>query len=200
MVPEHLRFNQQRGVGVHYNLKKLIPRPRKQTGQGMIEFSIILAVMIGLFVGAFEIMTLFRKRTDLEAGTRLGARQASESWVTDGLTDDDFEEQIKAYVYDEMERMGYDKTWMEGATTGTTDDKVRVFVAAYEFDPTITTPGNETLIPSGGKICTYGEYIKVTVEMDWTFAVLPINTLLPGDTIENGTMEQELLLRCWRGN
>ncbi|MFK7800752.1 MAG: TadE/TadG family type IV pilus assembly protein [Anaerolineae bacterium] len=195
-----MKFNQQRGVGVHYNLKRFIPNFRMQTGQGMIEFSMILAVMIGLFVGAFEIMTLFRKRTDLEAGTRLGARQASESWVTDGLTDESFEAQIKDYVYDEMERMTYDRNWMEGPTLGTDDDRVRVLVEAYEFDQSITTPGDETLIPSGGKICTYGEYIKVTVEMDWTFAVLPINTLLPGDTLENGTMSQELLLRCWRGN
>lgn len=159
----------------------------------MVEFALILAVLIGLFVGAFEIMTLFRKRTDLEAAARLGAREASESWVTDGLTDATFESNISDYVYDEMERMGYDPTWMA------TNDNVKVTVRAFEFD------GSGDLVPSfngsGGesKLCTYGEYIKVTVDMKWRFAVLPINALLSSDTIEGGDMSEELLLRCWRG-
>ena len=175
------------------NLKIFIPQPRSQSGQGMVEFALILAVLIGLFIGAFEIMTLFRKRTDLEAATRLGAREASESWITDGLTDATFEADITQYVYDEMERMGYDQTWMA------TDDNVKVTVRAFEFD------GAGNLVPSfngsGGeaKLCTYGQYIKVTVDMKWRFAVLPINTLLSNNTIEGGSMTEELLLRCWRG-
>lgn len=193
-------FNQLRGVGVH-NLNKLIPQPRSQSGQGMIEFALILAVMLGLFLGAFEIMTLYRKRANLEAATRLGARQASETWVTDAfLADpDEFEDSIKSYVYDQMEGMGYERSWMDGTSDPLGGEKVRVTVEAFEFDPTVATPGEE-LISSGAKICTYGEYIKVTVEMDWTFAVLPINALLDASNIEAGTMSEELLLRCWRGN
>ena len=94
MGPVHSRFQPQRGVGV-LKLKKQYKN--RESGQGMVEFSLILTVLIGLFVGAFELMTLYSKRTDLEAATRLGARQASESWVTDGLNDAQFEANITDY-------------------------------------------------------------------------------------------------------
>ena len=200
----HLEFHQQRGVGV-LNFKNFLPQPRSQSGQGMVEFALILAVLIGLFIGAFEIMTLFRKRTDLEAATRLGAREASESWVTDTYlsSPDDFEDDIAAYVRSELNRMGYTDDWMNGTdnvfdnTFPSSDDTIFVEVEAFELASGASTEA--TLVSNGSKLCTYGEYIKVTVTMRWRFAVLPINTLLSSNTIDSGTMSEELLLRCWRG-
>ncbi|MEM8856981.1 MAG: TadE/TadG family type IV pilus assembly protein [Chloroflexota bacterium] len=161
----------------------------------MIEFSLILVVLIGLFVGAFELMTLYGKRTDLEAATRLGARQASESWVTDAITtsadpDDEFQDQIIDYMRDEFERLGYDNAYF--------NSNVTVTVTAYEYDPGNGT-GDYADFKDTGKICTYGQYIQVNVEMDWDFVVLPLNALVGGGAPAFGTMEEELLLRCWRG-
>ena len=201
MVLVHFISNQQRGVGVLFEFRKFIPRPRSQSGQGMVEFSLILAILLGLFVGAFEIMTLFRKRTDLEAATRQGVRQASESWVTQ--TDDAvFEDEIAEYVHYQLERKGYNMSWMQGPDlkSGTVDDKVTVTVSAYKFDPN-SSSGNETLIQNGSqKICTYGEYVNVQADMEWTFVVLPINALLSDETIDGGRLSEQLILRCWRGN
>ncbi|MEM9775469.1 MAG: TadE/TadG family type IV pilus assembly protein [Chloroflexota bacterium] len=158
---------------------------RKESGQGMVEFSIILTVLIGLFVGAFELMTLYSKRTDLEAATRLGARQASESWVTDGLTDAQFQVRITDYLRDEFERLGYSNAYF--------DSNVAVNITAFDYDPTSGT------FNSNGTICTYGQYIQVNVQMEWDFVVLPLNALVGGGAPAFGTMEEELLLRCWRG-
>lgn len=150
----------------------------------MVEFALILTVMIGLFVGAFELMTLYRRRTDLATATRMGARQASELWIT--TTDDGvFEQQVRDYVVDEMVLMGYSQTW--------SDTNLRVSVNAYEY-------ASNALVPNGSKICTYGQYIQVDLEMDWDFAVLPLNALVGGDAPSAGTMKEEALVRCWRGN
>ena len=153
----------------------------------MVEFALILTVMIGLFVGAFELMTLYRQRTDLATATRMGARQASELWIT---TNDDavFEQQVRDYVVEEMEAMGYSQTW--------SSTNLRVSVNAYEYDPATA----DKLVVNGSKICTYGQYIQVDLEMDWNFAVLPLNALVGGGAPSAGTIQEEALVRCWRGN
>lgn len=184
----HSQFRRQRGVGVHK--VKIQTNDNGESGQGMIEFALILTVLIGLFVGAFELMTLYSKRTDLEAATRLGARQASESWVTDGLSDTQFQENISDYLKEEFNRLGYSDTYFT--------DNIQVTVTAFDYYPGEGNMGY-TDFKENGKICTYGQYIQVNVEMDWDFVVLPLNALVGGGAPSFGTMEEELLLRCWRG-
>lgn len=183
---------QRRGAGVPY---KAPLTKTSNSGQAMIEFALILVVMMGLFIGAFELMTLYRKRTDLATASRMGARQASELWITT-TSDADFEQQVRDYVLGEMVLMGYSQDWIDGTNNiDPSDDKVRVVVNAYEYDPL-----PDELVASGSKMCTYGQYIQVDLEMDWTFAVLPINTLIGGGAPETGTMYEESIVRCWRGN
>lgn len=185
---------QQRGVGVRFN--NLIKKsPQKTQGQALVEFALILTVMIGLFVGAFELMTLYRKRTDLATATRQAARQASELWIETNDAND-FRDDVKAYVVDEMERMGYQRTWLEGSNTAGTDH-IGIVIKSFEFDPLNSDTLQESATNPG--LCTYGQYIQVELTMQWRFVVLPLNQLLGGGAPSAGALTEEVVVRCWRG-
>ena len=166
---------------------------KKPTGQAMVEFAIVLTVMMGLFVGTFEIMVLFRKRTDLATATRMAARQASELWIDTGT---DMEDEIQNYVWDEMEKMGYAITWMDGTDDPTGGPKVRSTVEGIDLE---TVDTDLEFIADGSSTCTYGQYIQVSIEMDWTFAVLPLDTFFKNAGATSGVIEENALVRCWRG-
>ena len=166
------------------NLRK-INSQSTQKGQGMIEFAIILLVLIGLFIGIFEIMTLFSKRTDLATVTRMAARQASESWVP---TDADIEDEIEQYLRDEMVKMGYSTNVISSTVTA------EVFSHTYN-----NSSSPATLDPGTDKVCTYGEYISVRANMDWSPAILPLDTFFTGGGVASGTLTEEFAYRCIRG-
>ncbi len=169
---------------------------QKPAGQAMVEFALILTVMMGLFVGTFELMVLFRKRTDLATATRMATRQASELWV-ETTNEDDFQDLIQNYVYEEMVIMGYSRSWMEGVPADDSDDHVRVAITAAELEPV----NKATIVDTTGPaICTYGQYIEVELQMDWTFAVLPFDALFGGTNGEAGVITETALVRCWRGS
>ena len=156
-----------------------------QKGQGMVEFAIIIGVMIGLFIGIFEIMTIFNKRTDLATATRLAARQASESWVPDGTTD--ITSQIEQYMQAEMVKMGY-------ADTLITDGDLTVEIIAHEYNQSTSE-----LVAGTDRVCTYGEYISVRAQLNYSPEILPLDTFFEGASSGIGTLEEEFAYRCVRG-
>lgn len=169
---------------------------KKPAGQAMVEFALILTVMMGLFVGTYELMVLFRKRTDLATATRMATRQASELWIN-SVDEAAFQDSIQNYVYEELEIMGYNRSWMEGNPADDSDDHVRVGITAAELDP---TDKDEIVDTTGPAVCTYGQYIEVELEMDWTFAVLPFDQIFGGTNGESGVITETALVRCWRGS
>lgn len=169
----------------------------------MVEFALILTVMMGLFVGTFELMVLFRKRSDLATATRMAARQASELWV-ETTDENDFKELLEDYVYDEMEIMGYSRGWMDGDIVDSDpNDHVRVIITAAELIDDPSDPNAAIISDSPDTqpdICVYGQYIQVELEMDWTFAVLPFDQLFGGTNGQAGMLSETALVRCWRGS
>lgn len=173
---------------------------KKPAGQAMVEFALILTVMMGLFIGTFELMVLFRKRSDLATATRMAARQASELWV-ETTDENDFKELLEDYVYDEMEIMGYSRGWMDGdVADADPNDHVRVIITAAELVDVSPTVASIEDVTSGPAICVYGQYIQVELEMDWTFAVLPFDQLFGGTNGQAGELSETALVRCWRGS
>ena len=163
----------------------------------MVEFSLILVVMLGMFIGTFELMVLFRKRTDLATATRMAARQASEEWI-ETADEADFVADINDYVLQEMGKMGYNTDWMtNGTPADDSDDRLRISIDALTLDPVSNTFVSPTPASS---VCTYGQYIEVTLDMDWEFVVLPLNALLDSGAPERGALSETSMVRCWRGN
>ncbi len=134
--------------------------PAAESGQGLIEFSIILAVLIGIFVGTFEIMNLYRQRTDLETVTRMAARQAAEIYLNPGV---DVQAEIENYVIREMDLLGYDTGRL------TADPAWRVDVTTFQYD------GGALVRDAVGERCRYGDYIAVELNRSWSAAVLPLD-------------------------
>lgn len=154
-----------------------------ESGQGMVEFSIILIVLIALFVGTFEIMTAVSKWNDLETATRMATRQAAESWVPTGASPN-IEADITDYLKEEMVKMGY--------SSGVIDSTVTVEVIAHEYDGGAIVPELTT------KVCTYGEYISVRATMGYQPVILPLDAFF-GDEDGAGTIEAQYINRCTRG-
>lgn len=156
----------------------------RESGQGLVEFSLILIAIIGLFVGIFEIMTLINKWNDLETATRMATRQAAESWIPSG-PNPNIEADITLYLREEMVNMGYQ--------TGQISSDVRVEVIAHEFS------GGALVEDTSSKACTYGEYISVKAEMDYRPVVLPLDVFF--DTSEDGAgvLTAQYINRCVRG-
>ena len=191
-----LTWQRPRGVGVHFN-KFIEHAKQKPRGQAMVEFSLILVVMLGMFIGTFELMVLFRKRTDLATATRMAARQASEEWI-ETADEADFVADINDYVLQEMGKMGYNTDWMtNGTPADDSDDRLRISIDALTLDPVSNTFVSPTPASS---VCTYGQYIEVTLDMDWEFVVLPLNALLDSGAPERGALSETSMVRCWRGN
>ena len=155
---------------------------RDQGGQGMVEFSLILVVLLGLFIGSFEIMTLYRQRTDLETAARMAARQASEIYLISGI---DVQAEIEAYALQEMELMGYD------AAELASDPNWEVEVTSFAYD------GSGLSRDPAVERCLYGDYIAVRLRRSWSAAVLPLDTFF--DAPSTGILETEYINKCWRG-
>lgn len=153
----------------------------------MVEFSIILVVLVGLFVGVFEIMRLYGMRTDFETVARMAGRQAAELYVSDGTNPVDVEAEITEYVLNELDLMGYDRPALEADATFT------VAVSAYQYNE---LSGKIEPNPAATR-CQYGDYISVRLERQWEPAVLPLGSFF--DTQESALLEMEYMNKCWRG-
>lgn len=168
-------------------LQTVAHKSQAQLGQGMVEFSIILVVLVGLFVGVFEIMMLYGQRTDMETITRMAGRQAAELYVSDGSNPVDVQAAIREYVLQEMERIGYDRTELES------DASFTVEVIAYQYDEI----SGAIVLDPGASRCQYGDYISVKMERQWQAAVLPLSAFFNAQ--DTGLLEMEYMNKCWRG-
>ena len=151
-------------------------------GQTLVEFSLILAVLVGLFVGSFEIMTLYQQRTDLETVTRMAARQAAELYLTAGV---DVPAEIEDYVLREMEIMGYDRAVLAA------DPEWSVEISTFQYD------GSGLVRDGLISRCQYGDYIAVKLSRSWSAAVLPLDAFF--NVTGSGLLETEYINKCWRG-
>ncbi|MEM7800520.1 MAG: TadE/TadG family type IV pilus assembly protein [Chloroflexota bacterium] len=164
--------------------EKITPTTPDQRGQGMVEFSLILLVLLGIFIGAFEIMVLFNKWNDLESATRMATRQAAESWVPNN-TPPDIEGDITTYLHNEMIKMGYPSSQITNTVT--------VEVIAHEYVSGSLDPDTSS------KVCTYGEYISVKSEMDYSPVIIPINVFFDTGPDGTGSLSAQYINRCTRG-
>lgn len=153
-----------------------------ERGQGMVEFAIILTILVGLFLGIFELMALYRQRTDLDTVTRMAARQAAELHLTPST---DVQAEIEAYVLQEMGVMGYD------AGRLTADPAWGVEISSFAYS------GSSLDRDTGTDRCQYGDYIAVKISRSWTATLLPLADFYQGPY--GGRLEAEYINKCWRG-
>ena len=167
-----------------FNEKYKESASKRQEGQGLVEFALILLILIGLFLGAFEVFFVYQQRTDVEVVTRRTVRQAAESY-TDSAT---YVDEMTNYAYEQFEDLGYDRTYLE--------DYVTVEITGYNY---LTSTQELAATTPSIDYCVYGDYIHIKVSKPLESGVVPVTNFFDAASIYQ-TYSAEQINRCWRGN
>ena len=155
-----------------------------ESGQGLVEFSVILFTLLALFLGAFEVFNLYRQRTEIETVTRRAVRQAAESYVDEVNAQSNIED----YIYAQFEDMGYARANLE------TDLSIEIYGYSY-ISATQTIEVSTPVVNH----CVYGEYIGIRIGRPLATTVIPLD-LLYRVSNANPVYSAEEVNRCWRGS
>ncbi len=167
-----------------FNVQKKILPESSEAGQGLVEFSMILLILLGTFLGAFEVFNLYQQRTEVETVTQRTVRQAAESYI-DKVNS---EAEITEYAALQFESMGYDRTYI--------DNNIVVKIEGYTYDE-----ANQKLVPIEPAVsyCVYGDYIAIRITKPLETSVIPLDTFFEiSNSSQNYTAEE--VNRCWRGS
>ncbi len=147
-----------------------------QTGQALIEFSLILGIMLMLFLVIIAILRLYNLQSLVDKVAQEGSRYAAEAG---GGTDD-----VLAYITTQYELFGGDANSLQiTIQTVVYDESSQRFVPA--------TPVSH--------LCGYGDHLAVTIATDYREEI-PMIGLFTQYLAEEGSISATHLRRCWRGS
>ena len=158
---------------------------RRQNGQSLVEFALILGLIVVLMIIAFDVFNLLQQKADLDKMVLQAARQAGE-FGGSGAAGDGSNEVID-YIEAQMISMNYDTSTISGAVGSLVLDTK---------DLTGTTISDPTLPGTAIDECRYGQFITVTMQVPWQTNI-PVALFFNGFN-GAGTFTISATARCWR--
>lgn len=158
---------------------RLPARSSSDTGQGLVEFALVLGLIVTFLLGMVDLTNVLQQRADLDKIARQAARQAGEFGGG--------KDQVKAYVDTQLVMLHYDPIMITGFE-----------VQAQELQPKVgsSPPEDELVYIPGQEVCSYGDFITVKISMDWDVSV-PTQLFFEGFA-RAGTLTMEHTSKCWR--
>ena len=155
------------------------PTGNRESGQNLIEFALVLGLIVTFLFGMIDLTNVLQQRADMDKVVRQAARQAGEFGGG--------KDQVRAYVDTQLSLLGYDPARVTAFTITAQELQTKSGSSPPELE-LVYIPGQET--------CTYGDFITVSLSMDWAISI-PSQLFFKGFA-RSDSLTMEHTSKCWR--
>lgn len=152
-------------------------KTKKESGQGLVEFALIAAIMLAVVLGGIWGISLLMERATLEATSRDAARWAAE-YGGDNV-------EMRSLLLKQLELKNIDPSEV--------DVVIRIFDATDLDTPILDSSKGDTAV-----CAEYGQAVEVTLVKPFRFDV-PVAGPFIEAFFSGGTFNISHIDKCWRG-